>query len=211
MCDIELLISLVKQHQCIWNVDHEDYHNPYNKEQAWKEICKEMCENWDKASPMERKRACALLRKKWKNLRLYYRDVVLKRYSPNLGGKQDRKYVYAEHLSFLLPIIMKCKTKFETVSCNGSTEPNPEPTEFETAYIQVKIEGEDDDTEELPLAERSAQSTGHSKQENTVDLNDDDTLFLLSLQSHMRDMDMTKKLDFKISVMDVVKECIPFA
>lgn len=94
---------------------------------------------------------------------------------------------------------------------NGSTEPNPEPTEFETAYIQVKIEGEDDDTEELPLAERSAQSTGHSKQENTVDLNDDDTLFLLSLQSHMRDMDMTKKLDFKISVMDVVKECIPFA
>nr|XP_004924722.1 uncharacterized protein LOC101741620 isoform X2 [Bombyx mori] len=203
MCDIELLISLVKQHQCIWNVDHEDYHNPYNKEQAWKEICKEMCENWDKASPMERKRACLECKKKWNNVRGNYQKDVIKRHLLGPKAKKVKKYYHADALSFLEPIILKNKTEFETVDC-GTAEVSTETDEEDhTEPVEQKCIPIDDTTTEL--SEDTSLYPVIKIIEPKLET-DEDTMFLLSFRSHMKEMTQRQKLNFKTAMLKLLKD-----
>nr|XP_004924723.1 uncharacterized protein LOC101741620 isoform X3 [Bombyx mori] len=202
MCDIELLISLVKQHQCIWNVDHEDYHNPYNKEQAWKEICKEMCENWDKASPMERKRAYMELKKKWNNVRDSYRKDVMK---SQALGRNSRRYIYAAELEFMERIFLRNKSVFETINCESIKDHFQDSVDFNSEYLEEAFEPEFEFKAGSPSG-NFKMATGNSNR-RSLNSKDDDTLFLLSLRGYMKEMTREQKLHFKISILNLIKDC----
>lgn len=47
MCDAENLIMSVEKHQCLWDINHADYHNRDMKDLAWEQICKDLIQDWE--------------------------------------------------------------------------------------------------------------------------------------------------------------------
>lgn len=70
--DVETLINLVQQKECIYNVRSAEYLNRDAKAQAFNEICQEMANTFNVNE----------IKRKWKNLRVQYiytKAVVLLR------------------------------------------------------------------------------------------------------------------------------------
>lgn len=55
MSDIEQLIIAVEGYPCLWDTNHEDYHNRDLKELAWQAIAKQIYQDWDNFEGIKKK------------------------------------------------------------------------------------------------------------------------------------------------------------
>lgn len=177
-------------------------------------------------------------KKKWTNVRdCYRRDINRVKFTCT---KVPKKYVYADRLSFLTPMLrMKGYVLYlvndfytyyhfvnnmcffssfafeenssdEDTTSLGEVKEECENTEKledgsgtdEVVMSTTKRKNKHTDTKDLP-----SQLMRIASQRNKAAYDDDDTKFLLSFRSDMRSMSKRQKLDFKIGMLHLLKDC----
>ncbi|RVE51328.1 hypothetical protein evm_004008 [Chilo suppressalis] len=224
MCEIEELAIAVEKHPCLWNTNHEDYHNRDLKDEAWESICQEIIKDWEDTDEIGRKHKFIDLKKKWTNVRDCYRKEVHKsNHLPNGSTtKKKKRYVHADVLSFLDPVFdrrnydRKTETdesQQETITevreiRNIQNSPNGSKIRIIEKILEAKEQKpnqlKDKRKEEMPNQSLNLQ---HQHIIN-ADEDSDDVKFLLSFRSYMRKMSSSEKIEFKIGMLKLVQSCI---
>lgn len=158
------------------------------------------------------------MKKKWTNIRDYYRKELQKAKNVPTGSatKKSKTYVYSELLNFLIPVFAKKVSEenypqekeedsesFETTNEELDIKPeaiihyveSPEPTLLVVNQKRKK----DVSTQQSNLLQQEQPKTAANTDE------DDDTKFLLSFRSDMKTMNAHQKIDFKIGMLKLVK------
>lgn len=157
------------------------------------------------------------MKKKWTNIRDYYRKEVQKAKNVPTGSaaKKSKTYVYSELLHFLTPVFGKRVSEgnypqekvedlqsMQTPHEEQNTEPeavnhmeSPEPT---LPVVNQKRK-KDVPTQILNMLQQKQKQTPANTDE------DDDTKYLLSFRSYMKTMNAHQKIDFKLGMLQLVK------
>ncbi|XP_063895317.1 uncharacterized protein LOC126054629 [Helicoverpa armigera] len=218
MSEGENLIINIERHPCLWDLNNPDYHNRDVKDLAWEQICKNVFDDWENC--LDKTNKCAELKKKWANIRDYYRKEVQRNKNIPSGSaaKKAKTYIYSDLLYFLTP--MFCKRDSESnypkeidATQNENEDENthpeihsmesspPPPSETNKPVLNQKRK-KDIPSQILDILQQRQKAT--SKISSTDE--DDDTNFLLSFRSHMKKMNPQQKIDFQLGMLQLVKK-----
>ncbi|CAH0592130.1 unnamed protein product [Chrysodeixis includens] len=227
MCEPEALILAVKKHPCLWNIYDKEYYTKDVKQLAWEQVFTEIIRDWDTCSQVDKENKAYDLKKKWTNIRDYFRRDLLKtQHSPTGSAAKKKKYVFSNLLNFLIPIFDKKVTEGnnENNDSEDSSQvpeserqeedaaqqdyntnmksPTPPSTPSQTPYAVSNIKREQEDAHiQILNVHQNQQRTNQGIQEE-----DDDTKFLLSFREHMKQLNGDQKIDFKIGMLQLVKK-----
>lgn len=157
------------------------------------------------------------MKKRWTNIRDYYRKEVqnAKNVPTGSAAKKSKTYVYSELLYFLKPIFAKRvsegnypEEKEEDSESNQTPniEHNNEPEDIHymespkpTLPVVKQKRKKDVPSEILNMLQQKQKQTPANADE------DDDTKYLLSFRSYMKTMNAQQKIDFKVGMLNLVK------
>lgn len=90
----EILIVMVQENECLYNLQHRDYDNNAVKENIWKNIAEKL------------KRSTDECKSKWTLLRSYYRRALQRRKTVSgQPAKKIKHWRYEEQMAFLKPYV----------------------------------------------------------------------------------------------------------
>ncbi|KAK0080659.1 hypothetical protein PV325_013568 [Microctonus aethiopoides] len=219
MNEIDDLIGEVEKYPCLWDISNENYSNKIQRDLAWEEICKTLCLNWDDLDDNKRKQ--------WNNVRDGYRKYIIRisNTPKRSGGGVMKKYIYANSLHFLTPVLQTNKQREENYEI---PQEDDEEIEYEISE-QGQIEQDyEEDEEELNSCRtlRKLKSIKRQniikkpkkddvpnqildiikwKSNNGVHYHDEDSQFLLSFRSDLRSMTNSQKLQFKLGMIHLIQ------
>ncbi|XP_061725311.1 uncharacterized protein LOC133531193 isoform X2 [Cydia pomonella] len=202
--DSEYLILTIKKHECIWNKNSSAYHTKGAKEDAWNQICEELISGWqDLAEPAKFSKQWEL-KKRWNNIRDYYKKDLALQLSGAIGQTKRKRYVFSETLDFLRPLMDQ-----------SQTEKQEEP-DGQEIYLEEHFYSSDEDSIQLKRKEVQENEIVEDNKHlyaiptRSTDLleEDSDWLFLRSLLSDMKDMNRAQKLEFKMGVLKLYKDIV---
>ncbi|XP_023946228.1 uncharacterized protein LOC112051690 [Bicyclus anynana] len=229
MSEAESLILAVEKHPCLWDIHHKDYHNRDVKYLAWEQVSKDVIKDWDTCSIIDKENKGADLKKKWTHIRDYFRRDFKKNQSAPTGSaaKKVKKYVYANLLHFLIPVFDKRNTEakypisdddnnhshsweseteeeegVEDVNDHKYTIIKPPSPVMQPCTVQspsTLLNKDDISTQILSILQQKA----NQKQ---LEVEDDDTKFLLSFRTHMKQMKENQKIEFKLGMLQLLKK-----
>ncbi|XP_059050376.1 uncharacterized protein LOC131845342 isoform X2 [Achroia grisella] len=223
----ESLISNIEKFPCLWNIRHENYNNRTIKDDAWEYINSQLHSDWYELSENKKKVKAADTKKKWTNIRdCYRRDWTrMKNLTPEAALKHKR-YIYSDLLSFMDPVFNIPRyfdgnsTTNEDTQSSSVEEEEEEETEdqdFEDQLCEIMIKPEIEEekaSNDVPsqvrnLLYQTQTQTKPNKRRQMKDHDDgddnDDTKYLLSFRSYMKKMNTGEKIDFKIGMLELVK------
>ncbi|XP_050706892.1 uncharacterized protein LOC126992277 [Eriocheir sinensis] len=205
MFDIDLFIQCVQERPALWEKSAKDYSDKNKKEKAWLEIGEIMYSDWHDLDLLGRDVKVKDMKDKWKNIR----DSFVKHEKQGKSGDptaKNKKYIYADALSFLLQTLEKRKT-------SGNVEEEVDEEKHQEAVRNVE-----DDTEESHAAsalsyvpqtkyrQRAKASITPFQNELLKKLSDTskqdemdvDKAFLFSLLPDYKQLNAADKFNFKI-------------
>ncbi|XP_048000135.1 uncharacterized protein LOC125237186 isoform X2 [Leguminivora glycinivorella] len=200
--DSEYLILTIKRHECIWNRNSAEYHMKGMKEEAWNQICEELIPGWQDSSELVKHSKQYELKRRWHNIRDYYKKDLALQLSGAIGQTKRKRYVFSANLDFLRPLMDQ-----SLIEKQEQEEPEEEVYLEEHLYIS---------DEETPLKRKDArqsetvEDSKHYSISKSVDLLEDDSdwLFLRSLLADMKDMNRAQKLEFKMGILKLYKNIL---
>ncbi|XP_026324281.1 uncharacterized protein LOC113233371 [Hyposmocoma kahamanoa] len=185
----------VEQYPCIWDINHADYRNRDIKDLAWEQICKEVYDDWETCADKSNK--CAELKKRWTNIRDYYRKEVqnAKKVPTGSAAKKVSEGNYPQEKeedseSNQTPNV---EHNIEPEAINHLESPKP------TLPVVKQKRKKDVPSEILNTLQQKQKQTPANTDE------DDDTKYLLSFRSYMKTMNARQKIDFKVGMLNLVK------
>ncbi|XP_063543265.1 uncharacterized protein LOC134751747 [Cydia strobilella] len=199
--DSEYLILTIKKHECIWNKNCPEYHTKGTKEDAWNQICEELIPGWqDLAEPGKLTKQWEL-KKRWNNIRDYYKKDLALQLSGAIGQTKRKRYVFSETLDFLRPLMDQSQIEKQ------------EEQDEQEIYLDEHLYSSDEDNSVLKRKEVRENEIVEDKHSYAIptrnrDLEDSDWLFLRSLLSDMKEMNRAQKLEFKMGVLKLYKDIV---
>ncbi|XP_054278396.1 uncharacterized protein LOC128996895 [Macrosteles quadrilineatus] len=141
MFDIEHLIRLVEDEPCLWDKKLTEYSDRNFRDRAWRTICERFYQDWDSIDVKSQDAKVKDLKSKWRNIRDTFMRSLSKSGEP---GHKRKKYIYSEHLEFLLNASDKRQTNNVEKTDPGeelqedNSMDEDEPTEEQFAYTPVQ-------------------------------------------------------------------------
>ncbi|XP_049808634.1 uncharacterized protein LOC126251926 [Schistocerca nitens] len=219
----EILILAVEKRACIWDIRIEDYKDRNKKDAAWRDICCELFPDFKEHTRTERKSVGQKAQQKWRNIRDYYRKYTKKVRKPGSVALKRFKYVYADQLGFLDPVLE---------SRDSIPDPVPSLQEDGMEYVEQALElsltedntdnqiaSDDPLTPDQPSVGSAAtrrKINGSIKPDpdaNFLDstaargpsTEDEDKSFLDSLLPTLRSFDTDQKLEFRVEALRLLQ------
>ncbi|XP_041432212.1 uncharacterized protein LOC121397962 [Xenopus laevis] len=161
--DTDKLIQLVENRPALYMTEQPLYHNKIARRQLWDEVVVELFEGWEALSDVEKNLRVKEMQMRWKHVRdCFRREVAAQKTETRSGASTSKrkKYIYAEHLTFLLPAFAKRQTSSnlddevqETVdpaNNNRTVTPTGTPTRPSTSSTTVTSPGTSSSTRTPP-------------------------------------------------------------
>ncbi|XP_038213226.1 uncharacterized protein LOC119833312 [Zerene cesonia] len=232
MSDAERLILCVESHPCLWDTSIEEYYDREKKDIAWLEIFYILIPNWETLSEDQKRIKGLKLKRKWCNCRDYYKNEKQKFKSKSTGStaKKKKKYVYADILGFLDKVVTPRNhdVNYEAddtdelsgrdtedgheVTRNVRTRRALEYTKIENVH-KNKLSSHQNTNEEPETKKKKPHNVPAEilnilkTKKNTASKDyDDDEKYLLSFSSDMKKMTHLQKIDFKLGMMQLLKD-----
>ncbi|XP_059051599.1 uncharacterized protein LOC131846338 [Achroia grisella] len=172
---IHKLIQEIKNRECLWNAENEDYNDRFQTALAWKEISETL------QLPVD------LVRMKWKNLRDSYKKEM-KKSGASCIEEYNGRWQYMEVLSFIdKPDSETNTTENQDVTDNSNLTDN---------FVDVKPNNDEEDSED-PVAVPKKRRRSYAEEEY-------DLMFLKSLAPFFRRLDPVRKLVLRSKMQDLV-------
>ncbi|XP_032664068.1 uncharacterized protein LOC116840870 isoform X2 [Odontomachus brunneus] len=234
MFDTEKFIEEIERRPAIYDVSRGEYNDRNAKMNAWDEVCQVMVPNWARLTDEERNVEEKNLRGKWRNIRDYFMKELKLQKSQQTGpaGRKRKKYMYFDRLMFLMPMVENKRASVMTITPCKSEESegevdNPMIEEYDMplahggASIGSNREYLQPSTASYKMCPRYPKQlcetsfapldneihdilSSHSSQRVTLDEDDYDKMFLLSLLPIIRQVPEEKKLDVRIQMQQVL-------
>nr|CAH7758166.1 unnamed protein product [Callosobruchus chinensis] len=147
MFDTEKLIRCVRANPAIWNRRSKEYRNRLVRQKSWTLVGKRMYKNWDSLSEKDKDHKVYGMRNRWRHVRDAYARHVNR--DTTIGGKNRRKYIYADTLAFL------------PTEWSSSPTPNEAGVEEDNKDIETESDESDDSTQDHMLSSGSQQIEAH--------------------------------------------------
>ncbi|KAL7632354.1 UNVERIFIED_CONTAM: hypothetical protein RMT77_017312 [Armadillidium vulgare] len=199
----ETIIEEVKKYPCLWNKSLDSYRNQIARDNAWKMVSGAL-----NTPDID-------VRKKWASLRDCFRRELAqqqqqqRKTTSKLCTKMRRKYLYFNHLRFLLPHVKVSTTPKSSLLEREISEAPPEtPT--------PDGENEHSSTEENAEASTACSCVKNKRQENygeeilkllkeaTKNRFDNDEYFLLSLAPKFKRYDANKRTLLRLEILNTI-------
>ncbi|KAH8351054.1 hypothetical protein KR084_001657 [Drosophila pseudotakahashii] len=231
-------IDAVHKQTIIWERSHPNFHNRELRDQAWQQIGKELCSNFEASSEPEKQEIVKTLLKRWKNTR----DSYLRVNRLRQGGEEVARasYIYEKELSFLLDVKAESEDEEEPLKeepkpqakrkrlpptqrsaktprrRNSGQETNLEAVANNTALpdnLQSVLEDltyTSDDAAPPVIVPMPQYPADPPCSTNTVTTTaDPDQAFFDTIKPHMQRMCADRKLDFQIEVLKILRNFKP--
>ncbi|KAK2587681.1 hypothetical protein KPH14_003798 [Odynerus spinipes] len=210
----EDFISEIEARPAIWELSSDDYTNKITKKNAWEEVIKKFCPDFERKSSAEKNNIALRFQRKWKSLRDCYSRELLKLKKERLGAvapANRKQYMYYNQLSFLQTVVKPMSSIMETVD-NLAKVVKKEPKKHTEIEVNVKsnmrskrsisdMKQLEDDKLFMAVAEKIMRG----KPQQTME-KDEDTLFVLSLVPELKKIPDDMKLDVKCELLNVFKK-----
>ncbi|XP_011868102.1 PREDICTED: uncharacterized protein LOC105562142 [Vollenhovia emeryi] len=233
MFDTERFIEEIERRPAIYDVNRGEYNDRNAKMTAWDEVCQVMVPNWARLSDEERNVEEKNLRGKWRNIRDYFmKELKLQKSHKGSGpaGRKRKKYMYFDRLLFLMPTVENkrgsatfnpCKSEESEGEMDNPVIEEYDPLAHGGASITGSREYLQAGTPSYKVCPRYSKQlcetsftpfdneihdilSSHSSQRVTLDEDDYDKMFLLSLLPIIRQVPEEKKLDVRIQMQQVL-------
>lgn len=159
------------------------------------------------------------MKKKWNNIRDYYRKEIQKTKNLPTGSaaKKPKTYVYSSLLYFLTPVFASRKSEGNYPTEDAESTQPQQQSETEEQNIEPEdINRVESPVPTLPIVSQkkkedvpnqilSMLQQKQKKPSANID-EDDDTKYLLSFRSYMKTMNAHQKIDFKVGMLQLVKK-----
>ncbi|VVD00640.1 unnamed protein product [Leptidea sinapis] len=129
------LISEIRKRPILWKYPRE----PKDKNEVtrqWSEVCENVVPNWGRMDELQRRHEEFQLKTKWRNIKDYFSKELNKRTSRK---SLNRKYIFYEHLQFLIPILQK-EPKNTVDKEKPKLKPETKSTKAKPIVTTVKVE-----------------------------------------------------------------------
>ncbi|CAH2006365.1 unnamed protein product [Acanthoscelides obtectus] len=157
--DSEVLITLVQERPVLWDKTVDEYKDKRLTLESWKEVCRQMKEDFDSLPDKDRNDIGKMVMKKWANIRdnwMKCHKKINEEKKSGAGAKKIRKYLFYEELRFLQKIADH-RVTFSNISENDD-QSNTEALNAQTdAAIAIA------ETQNLPRAEKNICTKKKSK------------------------------------------------
>uniref|UniRef100_A0A6P7HF45 Uncharacterized protein LOC114347905 n=1 Tax=Diabrotica virgifera virgifera TaxID=50390 RepID=A0A6P7HF45_DIAVI len=221
--DSELLILEVQKNDCLYDCKSEDYNNRDSRLNAWTNVCQSLYGyGWDDLDFGTKGHMRKEVQKRWKSLKdAYQRSLKTREKKSGNGSSKKRPYIYEKQMWFL----NTTKTSRLTTGTmdnesnesdwDANTEEEPFIIEYDTSTNDTgnsaikkpphKKSNSDDDYDSQFVDILRNSSSPFLSSHPSVEAQDGDKLFLLSLLPYLKEMTDFNKVDFKIKVMELIK------
>ncbi|GFV17684.1 uncharacterized protein TNCV_4407191 [Trichonephila clavipes] len=207
--DVESLLMKVKENPAIYDVYQRNHSNRNYISSVWRKIGEELNIPGDQ------------VKEKWHQLRSnYMRAKRVERCKTGSGTKPRTTWPYYKMMSFLDPILelketsgnINCKTSHEIHSFSNNQHEIESMLEDSTSAVMLHTE---ESIVKSETSKRKRHPTDDSDQEflaepkkinSTSEENDADRMFLLSLLPSMKQLSPMDNIDFKLYVIQFLKE-----
>ncbi|XP_046830030.1 uncharacterized protein LOC124429164 [Vespa crabro] len=210
----EDFISEIELRPAIWELSSDDYTNKITKKNAWEEVIRKFCPEFERKSNAEKNNIALRFQRKWKSLRdCYSRELLkIKKEKSGSGTPANRKqYMYYNKLSFLQTVVKPMSGVIENVE-NMTMLVKKEPERQGEVEASLKSRSRNKrnisdmkQLEEDKLFVSVAEKLMRGKSQETME-KDEDTLFVLSLVPELKKIPDDIKLDVKCELLNVFKK-----
>ncbi|CAF4923917.1 unnamed protein product [Pieris macdunnoughi] len=205
--DVVQLITAIHKRPCLWDKTVENYKDRTERRTAWEEVFTIVDDGYNDLSAEEKRITGEKIICKWTNIR----DTFVKSLRTRMGAPK-RKYVYYDHLTFLL------KSQAEEFDTNGepvffinndNTPKKDSSRKRSRRTEQVASESDYEQNSEVMLDQ--SQSDNEIEQSVLVDTSDarvmnEDEAFFASLLPSVVKYNEDERLEFRMEVLGVMKK-----
>ncbi|KAK9880750.1 hypothetical protein WA026_013073 [Henosepilachna vigintioctopunctata] len=185
MFDVEKFIKCIQCRPALWDKSVEEYANKNSRDKLWSEIGEINFDNWHTFQYCEKIHKVREMKNKWRNIRDNYRKYLNQEKISEVPKR--RKYLYADHLSFLIDTMDDFRTSVKADSEEGDYETE----ENRTSYC-----------EEDRLTMSAAKLDWRKEDE------DAEKSFLMSLLPDFKRLNEEEKMDFKLMTLHFFKDIL---
>ncbi|XP_050355067.1 uncharacterized protein LOC126776517 isoform X2 [Nymphalis io] len=204
------IIREVQKWPPLYVKDSPERANLHIKNKIWKEIAKQLFNDWDSYGDSEKESKDLI--KKWRNLRDTFKRQLANEKKVRQGYNIKKKtYVYFKHMLFLLPHV----SSSENEASDSVVE--PKLNEYFNKREKRKATLKNKDEEKVKRKKFASPTLSESVEQEEID---EDRHFLMSLVPSFRKMSDDEKLSAKVRILKVIKDirrksnsldCIPVA
>ncbi|KAL1497328.1 hypothetical protein ABEB36_008310 [Hypothenemus hampei] len=199
----EKLISEIKKRPGLYNKKVKEYSDKDVRERLWNEVCRAIIPDWFELSDGEQDRTVIDVQRRWKNVRDCFMKEI--RYQKsfkdgNTKKKKRRKYLFYDHLSFLLPTLLPSSCEHWVIDEDQATSSQDH---LDKSNHQIKIQS----VFHVPDKEVEANKNISSKPlTDTTNIEiDEDGYFLLSLLPTLQKLSHDQKMYVKIEFLQILR------
>ncbi|CAH4032747.1 uncharacterized protein LOC123714859 [Pieris brassicae] len=207
--DVIQLITAIHKRPCLWDKTVENYKDRTERRAAWEEVFTIVDDGYNDLSAEDKRITGEKIICKWTNIR----DTFVKSLRSRMGAPK-RKYVYYDHLTFLL------KSHVEDNDTNGDSvffinndnSPKRECSRKRSRRTEHVASGSDyEQNQNAEVILDQSQSDNEIEQSVLVDTNDarvmnEDEAFFASLLPTVVKYNEDDRLEFRMEVLGVMKK-----
>ncbi|XP_049871992.1 uncharacterized protein LOC126370913 [Pectinophora gossypiella] len=226
--DPDRLIEEVKKRPGIWNYEDVNYRTAVTRHELWNEVVRQLLQPNVKVNKSEMRELVLQLQKKWKSIK----DSFIK-YIQN-PNRTKRPYIYCKQLQFLLKNESTAQeTEGAVGGASSESDDGAKPRkqawrstkkrlqlvkdeeqtsedDNDTDYQEPSVSYSNDEGDSLPLKiPRNSKTVDEFAFANvdskSVDLEDADKMFLLSLLPHLKSIPEELRLNAKMELLQVLR------
>lgn len=205
--DLLTLFELIEARPCLWNKSSEEFKNKSLREKSWQEIFSSLDDTYEEQSREEKKRTGVIIMSKWANIRdAFMRSLRTK------NGQVKKKYLYSEHLQFLLG----CQENNEmdnSIMCaddENSMELHERESQSSFHIIDFVDTNSIHDTRKAKRSKRDFddtefESSDRSKLKDLESTSNSNENFFISFLPYIYDMTESEKLELHMDILKSIK------
>ncbi|XP_055386106.1 uncharacterized protein LOC129615071 [Condylostylus longicornis] len=202
--DINIFISQVKCHACIWNQNFNSYNILEERNKAWLNIAKHFIEDFEQLDAENQNKIIKILRRKWRRLREKYlstKKILETRPETN----SDKIFTHFFNLAFIENgFKQKRDPMVEDVNEIDSGPNNMKAEYLSDSQLNENFE-EENEVELMQTNQNTSALQRQLSDTNYVEEEDEDRLFLLSLVKEMKKIPKDHKLDARLNILVVLR------
>ncbi|XP_066137842.1 uncharacterized protein [Euwallacea fornicatus] len=214
--DSTRLISEVQKRPAIYDKNSIEYKDRTIRDRTWKAVCEAIIPNWSVQDEKNKSRTAREVQRKWKNIRDCFRKELNndKKCEEGFGKRKRRKYIFYDHLLFLVPYMQPMEKKDESDSLKQYSSGDDCEDRGEDTNEECSNEGEKarairwtHGAQQHPvyLYKDPSDIEASAAHESTNQDPDEDKYFLLSLLPTMRNLSPDQKFAAKIEFLQVLR------
>ncbi|GBP86209.1 hypothetical protein EVAR_68016_1 [Eumeta japonica] len=208
--DVVQLIEAIHQRPCIWDKSLECHKDRVERRTAWEEIFSLLDERYEDMCPEEKRMTGEIIIGKWTNIR----DTFVKSLKSKMG-RPKRKYLFYDHLKFLLKIVPEEEWVEEDIPVKQEVDAKEtskrkrakRSSDFDYSYSQDEP-ASSKDTDYQPAFNDidfiECEEIDSSKINDPRVMNEDEAFFASLLPTVVR-YNEDERLEFRIEVLAIMK------